>query len=76
MDIEMKTKVSAAALAVLSSRTAAPGVNDCGAEDQRNTNGGAFAPSYTHGLRPDALGRTSSSCLATFEWISAVSFRQ
>ena len=30
-------------------------------------------PSYTHGLRPDALGRTASPRLATFEWISAVS---
>ena len=75
----MKTKENAAALAVFSSRTVTRR-----ARGGRSMNGGVFAPrhvhpSYTHmcGLRPDgdALGRTASSCLANFEWISAVSFR-
>ena len=48
MDIEMKTKENAAALAVFSSRTATR--RDCGG---RSTNGGAFAPPFTLPIHMD-----------------------
>ena len=70
--ILMKTKENAAALAVFSSRTVTR--RACSG---RSTNGGVFmrlhSPFlYTWAARTDALGRTASPCLATFEWISAV----